>query len=92
MVNLFNLHSIKMRKNKRFETIRLFGNSPLIGQREIRFSKKKRTRTSATYSKKLNRLKSFYERLAKKKGKFFEKYPTFEKFLEKITLKKPQGG
>ena len=83
---------MEMRKNRRFETIRLFGNSPLIGQKEIRFSKKKRTRTSATYSKKLNRLKSFYNRLAKKKGKFFEKYPTFERFLEKINLKKPQGG
>jgi len=83
---------MKMRKNRRFETIRVFGNSPLIGQKEIRFSKKKRTRTSATYSKKLNRLKSFYNRLAKKKGKFFEKYPTFERFSEKINLKKPQGG
>ena len=35
---------MEMRKNRRFETIRLFGNSPLIGQKETRFSKKKRAR------------------------------------------------
>ena len=80
-----------MRRERRFETVRLFGSYPLIGQREQHFSKKKRTRTSTTYSKKLSRLQAFYNRLAKRKGKFFEKYPTFEKFLEKINLKKPEG-
>jgi len=68
------------------------GLNPLIEKIQNRPSKRRRTRTLRTYENKLRKLKSFYNRLAKRKGEFFEKYPTFEKFLEKITLKKPEGG
>ncbi|RLI62714.1 MAG: hypothetical protein DRO67_06870 [Candidatus Asgardarchaeum californiense] len=61
-------------------------------------SKKKTKGSSYNLTKKLNRLKSFYKRLysrsklskernPKNKQYFFEKYPTFESFLEKQTLK-----
>ena len=89
MVNLFNLYSIKMRKDRRYK-IRFDSLNPLIELAEHRPSKRRRTRTLKTYENKLRKLKSYYNRLVKRKGKFFEKYPTFEKFLEKINLKKPE--
>jgi len=58
------------------------------GEKPIRHSRKKRKRTHQTYQKKINQLKSFYNKLVKKQGKFSQKYSTFEDFLKKYNLKK----
>jgi len=77
-----------MRK-RTFIVLRAFGSYPMIGMESIKHSRRKRKRTAFTYKKKLSKLRSFYNKLAKRKGKFLEKYPTFEDFLKKIKLKQP---
>lgn len=52
---------------------------------------RRKSRTQETYLKKLKRLQSRYNRLAKGE-KFKVKYPTFDTFLAKHTLKQAKEG
>ena len=55
-------------------------------------TKRPRSRTAKTYQNKLNKLKSKYNKIAKLKGSFLQKFPTFEDFLKGYKLKEVVRG
>ena len=65
-----------------------------IGKNEIKRTskaRKRKPRTSITYSHKLSRIKSFYNKF-KEGSKFKQKYPDFEDFLQKFKFRQPESA
>lgn len=82
-----------MIKSKNKAQVKWKGNSWAVGYFSIISHKRNHhSRTLKTYQNKLSKLKSRYNKLRchsqiSQKHLFIDKYPTFEKFLNKISLK-----